>query len=73
MATVSILYFSGSGRTAKLAEAVRTPFGGQVVRATKFGWKPAYEGEARWSLLDSRPERLKKAVDGSLKRLRVMM
>ena len=46
---------------------------GQVVRATKFGWKPAYEGEARWSLLDSRPERLKKAVDGSLKRLRVMM
>jgi aryl-alcohol dehydrogenase-like predicted oxidoreductase len=39
--------------------------------ATKFGWKPAYEGEARWSLLDSRPEHLKKAGEGSLKRLGV--
>ena len=43
----------------------------QVVIATKFGWKPAVEGEARWSALDSRPEHIKKAVEGSLKRLRV--
>jgi aryl-alcohol dehydrogenase-like predicted oxidoreductase len=47
------------------------PFRGQVVIATKFGWKPAVEGEARWSRLDSRPEHIKQAVEGSLKRLRV--
>lgn len=45
---------------ALVGEAL-APFQGQVVMATKFGWKPAYEGEARWSLLDSRPERIKKA------------
>ena len=25
------------------------PFRSEVVIATKFGWSPAYEGEARWS------------------------
>jgi aryl-alcohol dehydrogenase-like predicted oxidoreductase len=40
-----------------------------IVIATKFGWKPASEGEARWSLLDSRPEHIKRVVEGSLKRL----
>ena len=47
------------------------PFRGQVVIATKFGWKPAFEGEARWSRLSSQPERIKMVVEGSLKRLRV--
>ncbi len=47
------------------------PLRGQVVIATKFGWRPAVEGEARWSRLDSRPEHIKQAVDGSLKRLKV--
>src|SRR5436305_5823905 len=47
------------------------PFRGQVVIATKFGWKPAAEGEARWSLLESRPEHIKAVCEGSLKRLRV--
>jgi aryl-alcohol dehydrogenase-like predicted oxidoreductase len=47
------------------------PFRGQVVIATKFGFKPASEGEPRWSELDSRPEHIKRAVEGSLKRLRV--
>jgi aryl-alcohol dehydrogenase-like predicted oxidoreductase len=47
------------------------PFRGQVVIATKFGFRPASEGEARWSLLDSRPEHIKRVVEGSLKRLRV--
>ena len=47
------------------------PFRGQVVIATKFGWKPAFEGEARWSRLDSRPEHIKQVAEGSLKRLRV--
>jgi len=47
------------------------PYRGKVVIATKFGWKAAFEGEARWSLLDSRPEHVKSAVEGSLRRLRV--
>jgi aryl-alcohol dehydrogenase-like predicted oxidoreductase len=47
------------------------PLRGQVVIATKFGFKPASEGEPRWTQLDSRPEHIKQAVDGSLRRLRV--
>src|ERR1700716_1787584 len=47
------------------------PFRGKVVIATKFGWAPAVEGEARWSRLDSRPADIKKAAEGSLRRLRV--
>ena len=47
------------------------PFKGQVVIATKFGWKPASDGEVRWSLLDSRPEHIRRVVEGSLIRLRV--
>jgi aryl-alcohol dehydrogenase-like predicted oxidoreductase len=47
------------------------PFRGQVVIATKFGFKPATEGEKHWSALDSRPEHIREAVEGSLKRLRV--
>lgn len=46
------------------------PFRGQVVIATKFGFKPATEGEARWNDLDSRPEHIKAVVESSLKRLR---
>ncbi len=47
------------------------PFRGQVVIATKFGFGPAFEGDTHWSRLDSRPEHVKQAVEGSLKRLRV--
>src|SRR5215216_3410382 len=47
------------------------PFRGQVVIATKFGFKPATEDESRWSALDSSPEHIKKVVEGSLKRLKV--
>jgi aryl-alcohol dehydrogenase-like predicted oxidoreductase len=43
----------------------------KVVIATKFGFKPESDGEARWSQLDSRPEHIKQAVEGSLKRLKV--
>src|SRR3982750_1595587 len=53
-----------------LGEAVE-PFRDRVVIATKFGWKPASEGEARWSLLDSRPEHIRQVVEGSLRRLRL--
>jgi aryl-alcohol dehydrogenase-like predicted oxidoreductase len=48
-----------------------SPFRGQVVIATKFGHKPAFDGEARWSRLDSRPEHIKRVAEGSLKRLKV--
>src|SRR2546423_15450340 len=47
------------------------PFRGQVVIATKFGFKPSSEGETHWSALDSRPEHIKEAIKGSLRRLRV--
>ncbi|HBB87765.1 MAG TPA: aldo/keto reductase [Blastocatellia bacterium] len=47
------------------------PFRGQVAIATKFGFKPAADGEDRWSELDSRPEHIKEVAEASLKRLRV--
>ena len=47
------------------------PFRGQVVIATKFGFKPASEGATGWSDLDSRPEHIKQVAEGSLRRLKV--
>jgi len=47
------------------------PLRGQVVIATKFGFKPAYNGEARWTGLDSRPEHIKQVAEASLRRLKV--
>src|SRR3954447_19626364 len=47
-----------------LGEAL-APLRGSVVIATKFGWAPATPGEARWSALNSRPERIKQAAEGS--------
>lgn len=49
------------------------PFKKEVVIATKFGWAPANgsEANARWNALNSRPEHIKKVVEGSLKRLQV--
>lgn len=47
------------------------PFRGQVVIATKFGFRPASGGEARWSELDSRPEHIRQVAEGSLQRLKV--
>lgn len=45
------------------------PFKGQVVIATKFGWKPNAEG--KWFDLDSRPKHIKEVAEASLKRLRI--
>jgi aryl-alcohol dehydrogenase-like predicted oxidoreductase len=53
-----------------LGEAL-APFRGKVAIATKFGWAPAIEDEARWSRLDSSPEHIRKAAEGSLRRLGV--
>lgn len=46
------------------------PLRERVVIATKFGFKPASDGEGRWSELDSRPEHIKEVAEDSLKRLK---
>ncbi len=47
------------------------PCRGQVVIATKFGYQLKPDGSPGWVRLNSRPEHIKKAAEGSLKRLRV--
>jgi aryl-alcohol dehydrogenase-like predicted oxidoreductase len=46
------------------------PFRDQVVIATKFGWAPNSEDAGKWTALNSRPEHIKEAAEGSLKRLK---
>lgn len=53
-----------------LGEAL-APFRGRVVIATKFGWAPAHDGEARWSRLNSRPAHIKQVAEASLRGLKV--
>src|SRR6059036_1822632 len=53
-----------------LGEAL-APFRGQVVIATKFGFKLDPNGGPKWVGLDSRPEHIKEVAEGSLKRLAV--
>jgi len=48
-----------------------SPFRGQVVIATKFGFKLDPKGGPKWIGLDSRPEHVKQVAEGSLKRLKV--
>jgi len=45
------------------------PVRGQVVIATKFGFKPDPNGGPDWAGLDSRPQHIKEVADASLKRL----
>lgn len=47
------------------------PFRGHVVIATKFGFEMKPDGTPGWLGLNSQPSQIKKAVEGSLKRLRV--
>jgi aryl-alcohol dehydrogenase-like predicted oxidoreductase len=47
------------------------PFRGEVVIATKFGWAPTPGDAERWNALNSQPEHIKRAVEGSLNRLKV--
>jgi aryl-alcohol dehydrogenase-like predicted oxidoreductase len=47
------------------------PFAGKVVIATKFGFELDPNGGPKWVGLNSRPERIKKVAEASLKRLRV--
>jgi aryl-alcohol dehydrogenase-like predicted oxidoreductase len=53
-----------------LGEAL-SPFRGQVVIATKFGFQLNADGSPGWTALNSRPERIKQVAEGSLKRLKV--
>src|SRR5947209_912995 len=55
---------------ALVGEAL-SPFRGRVVIATKFGFKPAANGESRWSELDSRPAHIKEVAEASLQRLNI--
>jgi aryl-alcohol dehydrogenase-like predicted oxidoreductase len=48
-----------------------SPLRDQVVIATKFGFRLNPDGSPGWQGLDSRPEHIKEAAEGSLKRLRV--
>lgn len=48
-----------------------SPFRGQVMIATKFGFQLKPDGSPGWTGLNSRPERIRQAAEGSLKRLRV--
>ncbi|SFE34601.1 Predicted oxidoreductase [Chitinophaga sp. CF118] len=47
------------------------PFRGEVIIATKFGFKPNADGSGRWNELDSRPEHIREVAEASLKRLKV--
>ena len=53
-----------------LGEAL-APFRGKVVIATKFAYELKPDGSPGWVRLNSQPEHIKKAAEGSLKRLRV--
>jgi aryl-alcohol dehydrogenase-like predicted oxidoreductase len=48
-----------------------SPFNGQVVVATKFGFKLDPNGGPQWIGLDSRPEHIKQVAESSLKRLKL--
>jgi aryl-alcohol dehydrogenase-like predicted oxidoreductase len=60
----------GAFTNEELVGEALEPFRGQVVIATKFGWK--IDPSSRKAVgLDSRPEHIKEVAEGSLKRLRV--
>src|SRR2546423_13648514 len=61
----------GPFKNEELVGEALAPFRGEVVIATKFGWAPNPDEQSRWSALNSRPEHIKRAVEGSLKRLKV--
>jgi aryl-alcohol dehydrogenase-like predicted oxidoreductase len=47
------------------------PVRDHVVIATKFGWEANPQDGGKWSALNSRPEHIREALEGSLKRLKV--
>lgn len=61
----------GPYKNEELVGEALAPFRDQVVIATKFGFQLNPDGKPGWAGLNSRPEHIKQAVEGSLKRLRV--
>src|SRR5207245_5658396 len=61
----------GPYTNAELGGEALAPFRGQVVIATKFGWKIDPKAERGLAGLDSRPEHIKQVAEASLKRLKV--
>ena len=61
----------GPFKNEELVGEALEPFRGQVVIATKFGFELKPSGEPGWLGLNSRPDHIKRAAEGSLKRLRV--
>jgi len=61
----------GPFNNEELVGEALAPFRGQVLIATKFGFRLDPTGEKAWVGLDSRPERIRQAVDGSLTRLKI--
>jgi len=61
----------GPFKNEELVGEALAPFRGQVVIATKFGFKLKPNFEPGFLGLDSRPERIKEVAEGSLKRLKI--
>jgi aryl-alcohol dehydrogenase-like predicted oxidoreductase len=61
----------GPHTNEELVGEALAPFRGKVVIATKFGWEANPDDGGKWNALNSRPEHIKKALEGSLKRLKV--
>jgi aryl-alcohol dehydrogenase-like predicted oxidoreductase len=60
----------GPSTNEELVGEALAPFRDRVVIATKFGWAPNPQDGGKWTALDSRPEHIKEAAEGSLKRLK---
>jgi aryl-alcohol dehydrogenase-like predicted oxidoreductase len=61
----------GAHHNEKLLGEALEPFKGDVIIATKFGFKPDQESGGIWMGLDSSPNHIRTVVEGMLKRLRV--
>jgi len=61
----------GPFKNEELVGEALAPFGGEVVIATKFGFKLDPTGSKAWVGLDSRPEHIGEIGESSLKRLKV--
>ncbi len=61
----------GPFKNEELVGEALFPFRGEVVIATKFGFKLRPNGEPGFVGLDSRPERIRQVAEASLKRLKV--
>jgi aryl-alcohol dehydrogenase-like predicted oxidoreductase len=61
----------GPLQNEELVGEALAPFRGKVVIATKFGWEANPDDGGKWNSLNSRPEHIRQAAEGSLKRLKV--